>query len=143
MGNIEIEVPNIKEQQLTILKDGVLKGIDQLERNLSAPIIENEKDYKKPYFKDTIFSTIEEGYTPPPPELIDLWFNQFKDQYSEFNTDEKLAKLLGIYSKGADRRIRSFRKGEKEIPYGIWRRFLVITGRVPQEIYKVIGIFEI
>ncbi|MEA5720371.1 hypothetical protein ONQ97_25970, partial [Salmonella enterica subsp. enterica serovar Virginia] len=41
----------------------------------------------------------------------------------------KLGILLGLTG-NTDRRIRSFRNGERPVPYGVWRRFLIITGRV-------------
>lgn len=35
--------------------------------------------------------------------------------------------------------IGAFKDGSKALPYGVWRRFLVLTGRVPQEIIPVLA----
>lgn len=63
-----------------------------------------------------------------------VWFKQFTLTFPEYRSDEKIAHLLGLHSKIGDRRIRAFRNGDQPIPYGLWRRFLELTGRVNQEI---------
>jgi len=39
----------------------------------------------------------------------------------------------------SDRRVREFKNGARKVPYGIWRKFLVITGHVPQDVLTVLG----
>ncbi len=60
-------------------------------------------------------------------------------QIPQYNTDEKLANLLGL---SGTRRIRAFKNGEKKVPYNVWRKFLVLTSRVQQEIIEVVGVFK-
>ena len=62
----------------------------------------------------------------------------FQDVFPEYGTDARLAALLGLSS---DRRVREYKSGAKAVPYGVWRHFLVITGRVPQDVVPVLGIF--
>ncbi|WP_407200912.1 hypothetical protein [Enterobacter cloacae] len=62
--------------------------------------------------------------------LIDAWFNQLKAHFKEYGSDAKLGVLLGLQGRSADRRIRAYRNGAEIIPYGIWRTFLELTGRV-------------
>ncbi|MEA7931569.1 hypothetical protein ONJ16_24865, partial [Salmonella enterica subsp. enterica serovar Montevideo] len=71
-------------------------------------------------------------------EVVNAWFEHFKTSFPEYKSDKKLGILLGLTG-NTDRRIRSFRNGERPVPYGVWRRFLIITGRVSQEIIPVIA----
>lgn len=75
----------------------------------------------------------------PSPDVIGAYFRHFQEAFPEYGTDGKLAALLGISS---DRRIREYKQGRQKMPYGIWRRFLVLTGRVPQDIIPVLAFME-
>lgn len=86
-------------------------------------------------------ATQDSGWLPPHADLVHAWFEQFKHHFPGYGTDEKLAHLLGLRAKNVDRRIRAFKNGDQPIPYGLWRRFLVLTGRVNQEIIPVMGFF--
>ena len=55
------------------------------------------------------------------------------------NTHKALAEWLGMRGNNAERRIRAYRDGSDSPPYGVWRKLLVATGRVPQEIIPVIA----
>lgn len=140
---ISFDVPDVSEQRIFLLEQGVDEGIKILKNNLTARRFPKSKQVDYNALSDKFFLTQEQGWSAPPGALVDAWFEQFKSSFPEYGSDEKLANLLGIRSKGASRQIRAFRSGEKDIPYGIWRRFLVITGRVSQEIYPVLGIFDI
>lgn len=70
-----------------------------------------------------------------------VWLKQFTLTFPEYRSDEKIAHLLSLHSKIGGRRIRAFRNGDQPIPYGLWRRFLELTGRVNQEITPVLGFF--
>lgn len=132
---MEIELPNIDEQYRRVFAEGVEKGCQQLRENLNAPTVV----CGIPSPNEAHLKAESEGFEAPPADLVDAWFSHFKETFPEYNTDLKLGRLLGLSGGAADRRIRSFRKGEQVVPYGIWRRFLVITGRVNQEIIPVIA----
>lgn len=141
--NISIDMPDINEQRLILLRHGAEEGRDLLKKNLSAPHYGSAPGFDASAYDDKHLRTEDEGWQPPAPEIICAWFDHFQHVFPAYDSDAKLAALLGLKGKQADRRIRAFRKGETEIPYGIWRRFLIITGRASQEIIPVLGIFDI
>ncbi|EGB7013664.1 hypothetical protein H8C17_002627 [Salmonella enterica] len=140
---IEIEVPSLSIQRMTVFENGIKESIDALRKNLAAPSYPKAASVDYSALDARYFLTVEQGWIAPPPELVNAWFEQFKATFPKYGVDKSLAALLGIHSNGASRRIREYRNGEKPIPYGIWRKFLVITGRVTQEIYPVMGVFDI
>jgi hypothetical protein len=77
-----------------------------------------------------------EGWEPPSPDLTVAYFRHFQEHFPAYGTDARLAPLLGVSS---DRRVREYKQGSRKIPYGVWRRFLVLTGRVPQDIVQVLA----
>lgn len=139
---MKIEIPPIPDQQDFIFKQGIAEGIALLEKNLTAarfPVQDliDESEYSRNHLLRE-----NEGWQPPAPELVKAYFRHFQNTFPEYGTDAKLAALLGIQGGGSDRRIRAFKDGSKKTPYGIWRRFLVLSGRVPQEIIPVLGILR-
>lgn len=138
---IEIDIPPVEEQKRILYAAAVEKSCALLRKNCSAPVIADVSGVDPTTYGDAHLNTDDEGWEPPSPELVNAWFTQFKNAVPDYKTDEKLGGLLGVRGAGVDRRIRAFRSGDKPVPYGIWRRFLVITGRVNQEIYPVIGFF--
>ena len=141
-NSISFDLPDINTQKLEILRNGINEAIEQLNKNMCAGFYPKSKQVNYEELSIKYFLKESEGWVSPPAELVGAWFDQFKSSFPEYNSDEKLANLLGINSKGAARRIREYRNGEKDIPYGVWRHFLVITGRASQEIYPVLGIFD-
>ncbi|WP_240769938.1 hypothetical protein [Pantoea agglomerans] len=139
---IEIDMPGMDVQRHAVLEMETKEAIEKLNKNLTAlhfPKCE-AVDYSK--IDVRVFNTLEQGWIAPPAELVDAWFSQVKSTFKEFRSDEKLGFLLGLRGQSADRRIRAYRKGDEAIPYGIWRNFLVITGRAVQEIPTALGIFD-
>lgn len=139
---MKIELPPIPDQQDFIYKQGILESIALLEKNLTAarfPVQDliDESEYSRNHLLRE-----NEGWQAPAPELVKAYFRHFQNTFPEYGTDAKLAALLGIQGSGSDRRIRAFKDGSKKTPYGIWRRFLVLTGRVSQEIIPVLGILR-
>ncbi|WP_238556031.1 hypothetical protein [Dickeya sp. NCPPB 3274] len=138
-SGMTIDLPDLKTQKDIVRQDSTNKAIEQLKKNLDAPHIEflgfDHRRYGDGHLK------MESDWTPPSPELVNAWFEHFKNTFPGYESDKKLGELLGLKG-NADRRIRSFRNGERPIPYGIWRRFLIITGRVYQEIIPVIAIVD-
>lgn len=130
---IEIPLPPIEEQQAIIFKEATEAGIKQLQANLAAPVLPGLID--GPLDRSHLLR-LEEGWEPPSKDLLDAYFKHFQKAFPEYGTDAKLAKLLGLSS---DRRVREYKQGRSKVPYGIWRRFLVLTGRVPQDIIPVLA----
>ena len=134
---MKIELPGMREQIRRVYEIGIKEGIAQLEANLEAPKLEpltsiNENDYSRNHLLRE-----NEGWEPPEPQIVRAYLEQLQKAFrEEFGTDKKLAHFLGL---SGDRRIREFKQGERKVPYGVWRKLLVTTGRVPQEIYPVIG----
>jgi hypothetical protein len=130
---IEIPLPSIEDQQAAIFREATAEGVRQLQANLSAPVLPG---LKYPGEERSHLLRQDEGWVAPNNDLIDAYFKHFQKAFPEYGTDAKLATLLGMSS---DRRVREYKQGRSKIPYGIWRRFLVLTGRAPQEIIPVLA----
>ncbi|MDL5838934.1 hypothetical protein QSW42_25035 [Escherichia coli] len=139
---IKITLPSINEQRMEIFKNGIDEAISALRENATAAPYPKAKAVDYSTLDERYFLTVEQGWVAPPHTLVNAWFEQFKSTFPEYGSDSSLAALLGNHSNGASRRIREYRNGEKPIPFGIWRKFLVLTGRAPQEIIPVFGVFD-
>ncbi len=133
---MKIEIPSIREQQKVIFEKSTQAAIEQLRANLAAPVLPgiteiNEAEYSRDHLLDK-----DAGWVAPDPDLVAAYFRHFQSAFPEYGSDGKLAALLGVSS---DRRIREFKSGAKKVPYDIWRRFLVMTGRAHQDVIKVFG----
>lgn len=133
---MEINIPSIREQQRFIFEQATREGIRQLEQNLNAPEIEDlgldESQYSNAHLLP------EDRWQPPHPDIVYAYIEQFK-RHSDYKSDKAVAQWLGMRGNNAERNLRAFKTGESKPPYGIWRRLLVATGRVPQEIVAVVG----
>lgn len=136
---MKIDLPGKNEQREFVRKAATDEAIKQLRANLKVPKYEAHLSIDESLFDDLHLRTEENGWVAPHPEIVKAYFEDFKNQIPEYNTDEKLTYLLGLSS---NRRVRAFRLGEKKVPYGVWRKFLVLTGRVQQEIIPVLGVWE-
>ncbi|KPZ17813.1 hypothetical protein ALO41_200217 [Pseudomonas amygdali pv. ulmi] len=139
---MKIVIPSIEDQQEIIFQQGIKDGIKQLEMNLRAKRYSPQIQIDDSIYRRDHLLRENEGWQAPEPELVKVYFRHFQDLFPDYGTDAKLAMLLGIHGSGNDRRIRAFKDGSKKTPYGIWRRFLVLTGRVPQDIIPVLGILR-
>lgn len=140
---LSIELPTIKNQRLKVLKIEADLNCKKIQDNLNAPHYPSVKDEALSAYSQKHLLTESEGWEAPNSAIIRAFFEQFQAIFPEYSSDEKLAKWLGLTGKQADRRMREYKKGDREIPYGIWRKFLISTGRVSQEIIPVIGIFDL
>ncbi|MBP4002423.1 hypothetical protein [Pseudomonas koreensis] len=131
---MKIDLPNIAEQQAFVFEAATQAAISQLQENLKAPRLPAQTEIDEDQYPRSHLLTESEGWSPPHQDLIGAYFRHFQAHFPAYNTDAKLAALLGLSS---DRRVRAFKDGSKAPPYGVWRRFLVMTGRVPQEIIPV------
>lgn len=133
---MKIELPPIANQQASIFEAATKEAIAQLKANLKAPRLPGQSEVDESRYPRTHLLREAEGWEPPAPDLIGAYFRHFQAAFPAYNTDAKLAALLGLSS---DRRVRAFKDGSKTPPYGVWRRFLVLTGRVPQEVIPVLA----
>lgn len=133
---MNIDLPSISDQQAFIFEAATKAGVAQLQQNLKAPRLPGQTEVDESQYSRTHLLKELEGWEPPHRDLIGAYFRNFQAHFPEYNTDAKLARLLGLSS---DRRVRAFKDGSKAPPYGVWRRFLVLTGRVPQEIIPVLA----
>ncbi|MBW5416299.1 hypothetical protein [Pseudomonas sp. MAG002Y] len=133
---MEIKIPDIQAQQKFIFEEATKEAIAALEANLKAPRIEPQSEIDESQYSNKHLLREKQGWEPPSPDIVAAYFRHFQKHFPEFDTDQKLADLLGISS---NRRIREFKSGEAKVPYGVWRRFLVLTGRAPQEIIPVMA----
>lgn len=133
---MKIDLPSIAEQQVFVFEAATKAAVMQLQENLKAPRLAAQSEVDESLYPRTHLLTEAEGWCPPHPDVIGAYFRHFQANFPAYSTDARLAGLLGLSS---DRRVRAFKDGSKAPPYGVWRRFLVLTGRVPQEIIPVLA----
>jgi hypothetical protein len=131
---MKIELPDIQKQQRFIFEESTKEGIVQLKKNLKAPVIPGQTEVDENKYPRTHLLREHEGWEPPHQDIIGAYFRHFQQHFPDYGTDAKLADLLGLTS---DRRVREYKSASRTIPYGVWRKFLVMTGRAPQEIIEV------
>ncbi|ELK8463435.1 MULTISPECIES: hypothetical protein [Enterobacteriaceae] len=141
-NEISINLPSLDQQRFFILKSDTEQAISMLKKNLDGKPFPKVENINYSTIDQRIFCTIEQGWVAPPSELIDAWFTQVKNNFIEYGTDGKLGSLLGLQGRSADRRIRAYRNGAEIIPYGVWRTFLELTGRVVVDVKPVLGVFD-
>lgn len=136
---MKIEIPGIAAQQRFVFEAATKAGIEQLEKNLQAPVIEDLELDESSY--DNSHLLTEDRWKPPHPDIVFAYIEQLK-RHSEHKTDKDVVIWLGLKGNNAERRLRAYKNGDNEPPYGIWRKILVATGRVPQEIEPVIAFMK-
>lgn len=134
---MKIELPSIKDQQAAVLELATKEAISKLKENLKAPKIMGQTEVNEDDYPRTHLLREYEGWEAPHPDIVGAYFRHFQQHFPEYNTDKKLAGLLGLSS---DRRVREFKEGGRKVPYGVWRSFLVMTGRAPQDVLPVLAI---
>ena len=133
---MKIELPGIAEQQKFIFEESTKEAIRQLKENLKAPVLVQPLEVDERQFSNKHLLREREGWEAPDRDLVGAYFRQFQSVFPEYDTDQKLADLLGLSS---NRRIREFKQGTRKVPYGVWRKFLVMTGRVAQDVDQVLA----
>lgn len=133
---MKIDLPDIASQQAAIFVEATEEAISTLRRNLEAPRVSPQTEVDESAYPRTHLLREAEGWEPPAADLVGAYFRHFQSHFPEYGTDRKLAELLGL---SGDRRVRAFKEGSKAVPYGVWRRFLVLTGRVPQDVLPVMA----
>lgn len=133
---MKIELPSIVDQQAAIYEAATKEAIKQLSSNLKAVRLPGQTEIDESLYPRTHLLRKNEGWEPPVPDLIGAYFRHFQAAFPAYGTDVQLAKLLGLSS---DRRLREYKTGSRKPPYGVWRRFLILTGRVPQDVIPVLA----
>lgn len=133
---MKIDLPGIADQQTLVFTAATEAAIDQLRRNLAAPRVPPQQEVDESQYPRTHLLREAEGWQAPHPDIVGAYFRHFQHHFPEYDTDRKLAQLLGL---SGDRRVREFKQGERKVPYGVWRHFLVITGRAPQDVLPVLA----
>lgn len=133
---MKIDLPGIADQQALVFTAATEAAIDQLRRNLAAPRVPPQQEVDESQYPRTHLLREAEGWQAPHPDIVGAYFRHFQHHFPEYDTDRKLAQLLGL---SGDRRVREFKQGERKVPYGVWRHFLIITGRAPQDVLPVLA----
>lgn len=133
---MNIELPSIAEQQLFVFKAAQQEALQAMVKNGEAVVMVAPLSVDEITYSRTHLLREREGWEPPHKDLVSAYFEQFKSLFG-YGSDREMAELLGLSS---DRRVREFKQGKVPVPYGVWRRFLVMTGRAPQEVIPVLGI---
>lgn len=110
-------------------------AIEQLRKNLTAPILPPVTEVDDTLFSKNHLLTLKEGWEPPHPMLVWGYFEHFKKNVGDIESDEQLAELLQV----SKEKMKQLKAGETAPTYGLWRKFLIMTGRVQQEIIPVLG----
>jgi hypothetical protein len=137
--NLKIDLPSLPDQRRVVYEHQISSACDALRANLNAPVVSATAGVDAGAYSCAHLKTESEGWQPPEPAIVDAWFRQFQNALPDYDSDEKLGALLGITRTHS---IREWRNGTKPVPYGIWRRFLIMTGRVVQEITPVMAFFR-
>jgi len=133
---MKITLPKIPEQQKIIFEQATKEAIVTLKKNLKAPSFPGQTEIDENKYSRAHLLRENEGWKAPNEDIVSAYFRHFQSLFPEYDTDKKLANLLGLSS---DRRVREYKSGARKMPYGIWRKFLVITGKAPQDIIEVKG----
>lgn len=140
---LTINLPSIQEQRAQMLKIEADINCQKIQHNLTAPHYPRQEIEDLDSYSKKHLLTESEGWEVPHCDVIRTLFEQFQAICPDYNSDNKLAVFLGLKGDQAGRRVREYKTGEKKIPYDIWRRFLVSTGRASQEIIPVLGVFDL
>lgn len=133
---MKIDLPSIADQQLFVFQQSTRAAIEQLTANLEAPRFPPQTAVDEAQYSRAHLLREREGWQAPAPEIVRAYFEHFQAHFPQYDTDQALAALLGLSDK---RRIRAYKKGSETVPYGVWRHFLISTGRAAQEITPVIA----
>lgn len=137
---MEIKLPGLQEQQrLVDIKTEIEESAATMMMVLmSAPDFPAQSEVDESQYSAAHLLPESEGWESPHADIVGAYFRQFQAIFTDYGSDAKLARLLGLSS---DRRIREYKQGVSKVPYGVWRKFLVMTGRAAQEAIHVFGFF--
>lgn len=136
---MKIDLPGLAEQRKFIFEESTKAAIAQLKKNMKAEVLPPQSELDESKYPNTHLLRDTDGFEAPHPDIVGAYFRHFQSHFPEYDTDKKLGVLIGVNSNHSDRRVREFKSGATKVPYGIWRRFLVLTGRVPQDVLPILA----
>ncbi|WP_133251264.1 hypothetical protein [Pokkaliibacter plantistimulans] len=138
--SISIDIPSLVEQQRFVISQQTEEAISKLRSCQNAPVIQPPADWPaiQQYGRNHLSGFDE--YQPPHCDIVRAYFAAFQSAFPEYSSDDSLAKLLRLSD---SRRIRAYKSGKESVPYGVWDRFLVMTGRKTQEVIPVFAYMSI
>ncbi len=132
-----ITLPSISEQQSVVFELATKEAIQTLQDNLNAPVSDVPVGFDESLYSNSHLLLKDHGWEAPDKEIVFHYLKQLKEYDSKF-TGNYIAKLLKV----SPRRLRDWKAGTHKFPYDRWRQFLVLTGRVPQHVEKVLVRFN-
>jgi len=133
---MKISLPGIEQQKNIVFEESTKEAITILKKNLKVDRYPPQTEIDETLFSNSHLLREREGWEAPPPDVVGAYFRHFQQLFPDYKTDKKLSELLGLSS---DRRIREFKQGNRKVPFNVWRHFLILTGRAPQDAIKVFG----
>ena len=133
---MKLSIPGIEQQKLIVFEESTKEAIAQLKKNLKVEHYPSQTEVDESLFSNTHLLREREGWEAPHQDIVGAYFRHFQELFPDYKTDKKLSELLGLSS---DRRIREFKQGNRKVPFNVWRHFLILTGRAPQDAIKVLG----
>lgn len=118
-------------------RESVRRASALMLKGLGAPTIPGPDSFRYRDYGTEHLHEISEGWKPPAQEVVCAWFTHFRSCVPAYATDDSLGVLLGL-GHGAGERVREYSLGFAYVPYHVWRRFLIATGRAGQEIVPVL-----
>lgn len=106
-------------------------------KGLGAPTVAGPDSFRYRDYDTAHLREMTEGWKPPAREVVCAWFGHFQACVPEYATDDRLAVLLGLGGE-ASHLLHEYRLGFAFVPYHIWRRFLILSGRAGQDIVPVL-----
>lgn len=133
-----VPMVSLAEQRRFVFEQSNKIAIKQLNDNANAPIAEALIDFNEQDYSHTHLLEKQAGYEPPHEDLVKYYCDQLKAFDSSYTQKEIAREILGIN----DRRLREYIQGKHKVPFELWRKILIATGRAPQEIQPVIAYCE-
>ncbi|ORM61187.1 hypothetical protein HA45_21110 [Pantoea rodasii] len=106
-------------------------------KGLGAPTVAGPDSFRYRDYDTAHLREMTEEWKPPAREVVCAWFGHFQACVPEYATDDRLAVLLGMGGE-ASHLLHEYRLGFAFVPYHVWHRFLILSGRAGQDIVPVL-----
>lgn len=131
-------LPPVTEQAKTVALLRAKEVLSFIEEKTTQPAVELALDCDVSEYPTSHLLEKDRGWEPPHHKVVEAYFKQLKAFDPQY-TNQGLATFLGL----ADgRSIRRYTSGEKTVPYDVWRKFLIATGRAPIDMPQILGFFN-
>ena len=125
----------LDEQRRFVFEQANQEAIKQLEQNLNAPVVEPLNTFDLSKYSNTHLLDKKNGFESPHADIVKYYCDQLKLFDSQYTQKEIARSILEIN----DRRLREYIQGKHKVPFELWQKILVATGRKPQHVVKVIA----